>query len=335
MMRRSGSASFATLLQEFFTDYLVRQRALSPQTVASYRDAFLLLLRFAEERTGKSPTALQLADINRDLVAGFLDHLERDRGNSVRTRNARLAAVRSFLKFAARREFACLGVVENALAVPMKRFDRPTFEFLTREQMLAVMDAPADTWIGHRDRLLIMMLYNTGGRVSEIIGIHLVDVILGETAFVHLHGKGRKQRSVPLWIATVKELRAWLRRNGDPGPTWPLLPTRSGGPMTRANAAERLQLAVDAAAARCPELAGRTVTPHTIRHTTAMHLLQAGVDISVIALWLGHESPSTTHQYIELDLSTKERALARLEAPQTRLKRYRPPDDLMRFLEAF
>ncbi|MEX0601138.1 MAG: tyrosine-type recombinase/integrase [Rhodothermales bacterium] len=334
-MRKSSSPSFAALLQEFFTDFLVHQRALSPQTVASYRDAFLLLLRFAEDRIGKPPTTLQLADLNRELLVGFLDHLERNRGNSVRTRNARLAAVRSFLKFAARRDVASLHLIEKALAVPMKRFDRPMIDFLTREQMLAVMDAPADTWIGHRDRLLIMMLYNTGGRVSEIIGIRLVDVILGDTAFVHLHGKGRKQRSVPLWDSTAKEVRVWLQRNGYPGPSEPLLPTRRGTSMTRANAAERLQLAVDAATAGCPELARRKVTPHTIRHTTAMHLLQAGVDISVIALWLGHESPSTTHQYIELDLSTKERALARLEAPQTRLKRYRPPDDLMRFLEAF
>lgn len=217
-MRKSTTPSFAALVQEFFTDYLVRQRALSSQTVASYRDAFMLLLSFAERRLGKPPTALELADINPELLADFLDHLEKDRDNSVRTRNARLAAVRSFLKFAARRDIASLHLVEKALAVPLKRFDRPMIEFLTREQMLAVMDIPAETWLGQRDRLLFTMLYNTGARVSEIIGVRVADVVLGDTPSVHLHGKGRKQRSIPLWTATVKAVRAWLRRNGHPGP---------------------------------------------------------------------------------------------------------------------
>lgn len=242
--------------------------------------------------------------------------------------------MRSFLKFAARRDVASLLLIEKALAVPTKRFDRPMIEFLTREQMLAVMDVPAATWIGQRDRLLLTLLYNTGARVSEDVGMRVGDVVLGEAVFVHLRGKGRKQRSVPLWTATVKELRALLRRNENPGPEWPLLPARNGGPMTRANAAERLRLEVGAATAHCPELAGLTISPHTIRHTTAMHLLQAGVDISVIALWLGHESPSTTHMYVELDLAMKERALERLEAPEVRLTRYRASDDLMRFLQA-
>ena len=328
------SPSFAALLQEFFTDYLVQQRALSPQTVASYRDAFVLLLTFAEERLGKGPTALQLADITPDLLFGFLDHLERNRSNSVRTRNARLAAIRSFLKVAARRDVTNLHHIERALALPMKRFDRPMVEFLTREQMLAVINAPPATWLGQRDRLLFTMLYNTGARISEILGVRLADLVLGPTSFVHLRGKGRKQRSIPLWKTTVKTIRAWLQRNGHPRPDWPLLPTRAGSGMTRANAAQRLQLAVRAATVHCPELATRSISPHTIRHTTAMHLLQAGVDISVIALWLGHENPSTTHMYIELDLTMKERALSRLEAPDGKLSRYRPPDDLLRFLQA-
>lgn len=334
-MPKSTTPSFAALVQDFFTDYLVRQRALSSQTVASYRDAFMLLLSFAERRLGKPPTALGLADINPELLAAFLDHLEKDRNNSVRTRNARLAAVRSFLKFAARRDIASLHLVEKALAVPLKRFDRPMIEFLTREQMLAVMDIPAETWLGQRDRLLFTILCNTGARVSEIIGVRVADLALGDTPAVHLHGKGRKQRSIPLWTSTVKAIRAWLRRNGNPGPDWPLLPTRKGNPMSRANVGQRLERAVDAAMASCPDLAKRSISPHTIRHTTAMHLLQAGVDISVIALWLGHESPSTTHMYIELDLAMKERALSRLEAPpDVNITRLRPSDDLMRFLQA-
>ncbi|NQT16971.1 MAG: site-specific integrase, partial [Planctomycetes bacterium] len=312
----------------------VHQRALSPQTVASYRDAFTLLLRFAEQRLGKPPTTLRLADIDRGLLSGFLDHLERDRKNSVRTRNARLAAVRSFLKFAARRDVASLHVVEQALAVPMKRFDRPMIGFLTREQMLAVMDVPKTTWVGHRDRLLFTLLYNTGARVSEIVGVRVADVVLGPAPCVRLFGKGRKQRSVPLWTATAKAVRAWLQRNGQPGPDWPVLPTREGNPMTRANVAQRLRRAVHAATARHPELAKRSISPHTIRHTTAMHLLQSGVDVHVIALWLGHENPSTTHMYIELDLTMKERALSRLTPPPNeKAARYQPPDALLSFLQ--
>ncbi len=312
-MRKTAPPSFAALVQEFFTNYLVDQRALSPQTVGSYRDAFMLLLDFAEKRLGKPPTVLQLADITSDLLASFLDHLERDRGNSVRTRNARLAAVRSFLKLAARRDLTSLRYIEEALAVPMKRFDRPMMGFLTREEVFAVMDAPPRTWVGERDRLLL---------------------VLAETSFVHLRGKGRKQRSVPLWKTTVKSIRTWLKRNGQPAPDRPLFPTRAGHPMTRANASQRLQRALKTAIDVCPRLAARPISPHTIRHTTAMHLLQSGVDISVIALWLGHESPSTTHGYIELDLAMKEKALARLEAPDIAVvTRYRPPDDLLRFLQ--
>jgi site-specific recombinase XerD len=332
-MRRRAAPSFAGLVQEFFTDYLVRQRALSPQTVASYRDAFLLLLAFAEQRLGKLPTALQVADIDCELLAGFLDHLERDRNNSVRTRNARLAAIRSFLKFAARRDLPSLHVIEQALAIPMKRFDRPMVGFLTREQVLAVVDVPVTTWLGQRDRLLLNLLYNTGARVSEVVAVRVGDVILGDAPCVRLEGKGRKQRSVPLWSATAKAIRAWLHLNGNPAPDSPLLPTRQGRAMTRANVAQRLQRAVDAATPRHPELATRMISPHTIRHTTAMHLLQSGVDFEVIALWLGHESPSTTHMYVELDLAMKERALSRLKAPDGTPARYRPPDALMRFLQ--
>lgn len=334
-MSRPASPSFPALLQAFFTEYLVEQRALSPRTVQAYRDAFALLLSFAERHLGKPPTSLQLADLDHELLTKFLDHLEQVRHNAVRSRNARLAAVRSFLKFAARRDVSALHPIERALSVPMKRFDRPMLGFLSREQMIAVIDAPpAATWLGRRDRLLLSLLYNTGARVSEIIDVRVRDVVLGNTPSVHLHGKGRKQRSVPLWKASAKQIQAWLRLNGQPPPESALLATRTRTAMTRANVAQRLQVAVKAASARHPELAERTISPHTIRHTTAMHLLQSGVDISVIALWLGHESPSTTHLYVEADLAMKERALARLAAPDAKSTRFRPPDKLMRFLQA-
>jgi len=338
MSRSQPSAappSFAALVQTYFAEHLTQQRALSPRTLSAYRDAFMLFLAFAQSRLGKSPTAMALADITPDLIVTFLDHLEHERNNSVRSRNARLAALRSFLKFAAHRDVSSLQVIERALGVPVKRFERPMFGFLSREEMLAVIGTPDDTWLSRRDHVLILMLYNTGARVSEMLHVQVGDVVLDEgAACVHLHGKGRKQRSVPLWRSTVKAIRAWLRLNPQFQATSALLPNRNGHAMTRVNVAQRLALAVQAAAATHPDLAGRRISPHTIRHTTAMHLLQAGVDVSVIALWLGHESPVTTHHYVEADLAMKERALARLQEPEAKIQRYRAPDSLIDFLRA-
>ena len=326
--------SFAALVQAYFAEYLTQQRALSAQTIAAYRDGFVLFLDFAEARLGKSPAAMALADITPELIIAFLDHLERQRHNSVRSRNARLAALRSFLKFAAHRDVASLQVIERALGVPVKRFERPMFGYLSREEMLAVIGTPDDSWLSQRDHVLFLLMYNTGARVSEIIGIKISDVVLEDhAACVHLCGKGRKQRSVPLWRSTVKALRAWLRVNPEVQPTSPLLPNRNDRVMTRTNVALRLALAIKRATDSCPALAKRRVSPHTIRHTTAMHLLQAGVDISVIALWLGHESPITTHHYVEADLTMKERALAKLHEPEAKIQRYRAPDSLINFLK--
>lgn len=326
--------SFAALVQSYFGEYLTRQRALSPQTIAAYRDSFVLFLGFAESRLGKSPVQMALADITPALIMAFLDHLERQRHNAVRSRNARLAALRSFLKFAAHRDVASLQVIERALGVPVKRFERPMFGYLSREEMLAVIGTPSASWLSQRDHVLFLLMYNTGARVSEIIGITVGEVVLDErTACVHLHGKGRKQRSVPLWRSTVKAIRAWLRLNPQSEATSPLLPNRNGKAMTRSNVVKRLTLAVQTASTSLPVLSTRRISPHTIRHTTAMHLLQAGVDVSVIALWLGHESPVTTHHYVEADLAMKERALARLHEPDTKIRRYRAPDSLIDFLK--
>jgi integrase/recombinase XerD len=325
--------SFAALVQAFFSEHLTQQRALSARTVAAYRDAFLLFLDFAQARLHKAPTAMELADVTPTLILAFLDHLERERHNVVRSRNARLAALRTFLKFAARRDVTALHVVEQALGVPMKRFERPMLGFLTREEMLAVIGKPDVGWISQRDSLLLTLLYNTGARVSEVIGVKLADVVLDPAACVHLHGKGRKQRSVPLWRSTVRVIRAWLRLNPDLGPTSALLPGRGGQAMTRSNVTQRLALAVQAASRSMPSLVGRAISPHTLRHSTAMHLLQSGVDISVIALWLGHESPTTTHQYVEADLAMKEQALSRLKDPKVVARRFRADDSLLDFLK--
>ena len=326
--------SFASLVQQFFTEYLVAQRALSPRTVGSYRDALMLFLDFAHKHLGKSPTMLRLTDIEPDLILAFLNHLEQQRQNTVRSRNLRLTALRAFLKFAARRDVSSLQVIERALGVPMKRFERPMLGFLSREEMLAVMGQPGDTWTSRRDHLLLAMLYNTGARVSEIIGVRVADVVLEGAPCVHLRGKGRKQRSTPLWKTSVQEIRAWLRHNPTLGADAALLPNRAGHPMTRDNVNKRLEIAVARAAAVHTGLAKRSISPHTIRHTTAMHLLQSGVAFSVIALWLGHESTSTTHRYVEANLAMKETALARLQEPETKMRRYHPPDAVMQFLHA-
>jgi site-specific recombinase XerD len=332
--RSAAVPSFPALVQAFFAEHLTQQRALSPRTVAAYRDAFMLFLNFVQAHCAKSPAALKLTDITPELILAFLDHLEQQRHNTVRSRNARLAALRAFLKFAAHRDVASLHVIERSLGVPMKRFERPMLKFLSREQMLAVIGQAGSSWLSQRDHLLLGLLYNTGARVSEIIGVHVADVVLDGAACVHLSGKGRKQRSVPLWRSTVREVRAWLKRNPQLRAASALLPNRHGQAMTRSNVTQRLSLAVRVATKSNSALTQRHISPHTIRHSTAMHLLQSGVDISVIALWLGHESPTTTHHYVEADLAMKDRALARLRAPQTKMRRYHAPDSLLEFLKA-
>jgi site-specific recombinase XerD len=325
--------SFPTLLQQFFLDRLIQQRNVSKQTVAAYRDSFCLLLRFAQRHLGKAPEQIELGDLDAPLILTFLDNLESERHNAIRTRNARFAAIRSFMHFAALKEPAALPVIQRVLAIPMKRFDRPLLGFLSRDEVQAILDAPdTSTWCGHRDRAMFSMFYNTGGRVSEITGIQVADVLLDGCTAVRIHGKGRKERSVPLWRNTVTEIRRWLARTGGK-PDQPLFSGWSGTRMTRPAVTARLQLAVRRAAKVCPQLAQRDVTPHTIRHSTAMHMLQAGVDITLIALWLGHESPTTTHMYVEADLAMKERALSAMQAPRLKQSRYQPSDRVLHFLE--
>ena len=293
----SRSPSFPALVQEFFAEYLIAQRAMSPHTVASYRDTLMLFLDFARTHLGKTSTKLALADIEPDLILTFLDHLESERHNTVRSRNLRLTALRAFLNFAARRDVESLHVIERALGVPMKRFERPMLGFLSEAEMQAVMGERGNTWTSQRDHLLLTMLYNTGARVSELIGIRVCEVVLEPSPSVHLRGKGRKLRTVPLWNSTVVETRAWLRRNPVLKGNLPLLPNRFGRAMTRANVNQRLALAVERATEVHPSLATRAISPHSIRHSTAMHMLQSGVAFNVIALWLGHESTNTTHLY--------------------------------------
>ena len=325
--------SFPKLLQQFFLERLMEQRNVSPQTVAAYRDSFRLLLQFAQDHLGKTPERLALIDLDAPLVLAFLNHLEGERHNTVRTRNARFAAIRSFLHFAAHKDPTALSVIQRVMAIPMKRFDKPMLGFLSRTEMQAVLDAPdTATWCGQRDRVMFATLYNTGGRVSEITGMRVADVALEGSAAARIRGKGRKERSVPLWRTTAAEIRRWLPHI-DSRPDRPLFPSRSGTQLTRPAVMARLHLAVHSAANACPQLAKRRISPHSIRHSTAMHMLQGGVDITVIALWLGHESPTTTHMYVEADLAMKERALNAVQPPRLKQKRYRPTDSVLHFLQ--
>ena len=333
MSARSADTRFADLVQEFFLERLVNQRNASSQTIAAYRDSFRLLLDFVKRRLGKTPERMTLADLGPSTILAFLDHLERERHNTIRSRNARLAAIRSFLHFVAFKEPTALPLVQRVLAIPMKRFDKPLLGFVSREEMQAILEAPdGQRWSGHRDRTMFATLYNAGARVSEITAVRVGDVMLAGTGSVHLHGKGRRDRTVPLWRTTAAQIRRWLPRiNQEPDHF--LFPNASGARMTRAAVAARLRLAVARAALQCPSLGKRRVSPHTFRHSTAMHMLQAGVDITLIALWLGHESPTTTHSYVEADLEMKERALKVVQPPEIRRTRYRPPDRLLHFLQ--
>jgi integrase/recombinase XerD len=327
--------SFPTLLQHFFVDHLHQQRAVSPNTIAAYRDTFKLLLLYAEKAIGKPPTGLSLRDLDATLILGFLDHLERNRGNSVRSRNARLSAIRSFLKYAAHHDLSTLATIEHGLAIPSKRHDKPVLGFLTKPEMEAIIAAPDQrSWVGRRDRVLFTLLYNTGARVSEAINLRVGDVIVDISPVAHLHGKGRKRRSVPLWKTTASTLRQWKRQLARAEDSDFLFPNGASGKLSRSSVTQRLSLAVKHAIQQHPRLADRAISPHTIRHTTAMHLLQAGVDITVIALWLGHESPTTTHMYLEADLAMKKVALGRLQPVNAAPARYRPPDQLMAFLQS-
>lgn len=334
MRSPSGSATVGALLQAFFCERLRQQRNASPRTIACYRDAFRLLLTYVATTTGKSPSALVLADLDAPTILGFLEHLEVARHNTIRSRNIRLAAIRSFMHYVSLRDPESIPVAQRVLAIPSKRCDRPLVGFLTRSEIEALLDAPSrTTWSGRRDRVLWATLYNTGARVSEIVATRVGDIQLNGVPTLRILGKGRKERVVPLWKSTAALLREWLRGQAAAATT-PVFPNRAGAPLTRSGVERRLRVAVAVATARCPALAGRRISPHTIRHTTAMHLLQAGVEITVIALWLGHESPSTTHLYIEADLAMKERALAKMTEPTHDPPRYRPKDSVLAFLDS-
>jgi len=319
-------------LQAFFTDRLQNQRCASAHTIAAYRDTFRLLLRFAQQRLGKPPYDLLVADLDARLVGAFLDYLETERNNAVRTRNARLAAIRSFFRFAAPQLPDHLALIGRVLAIPQKRADRALVSYLSRAEIEALLAAPdRATWTGRRDAVLLLVAVQTGLRVSELINLHTEDVLLGTGAHIRCTGKGRKQRCTPLTRPTARALREWLREQRAQPDDF-VFPSRRGAGLSR-DAVERLvEKHADRARTSCPSLDRRRITPHVLRHTTAVQLLQAGVDRSVIALWLGHESVETTQIYLDADLALKQRALARTAPAGIGRGRFRPDDALLAFL---
>ena len=325
--------TFPALLQSFFIDRLLQQWRASAHTVASYRDTFRLLLRFASEKLGKKPSILSMKDLTPEFISSFLEYVEKGRNNCVRTRNARLAAIHSFFRYVSFREPEYAKLCYQILAIPSKRFERRPIEFLTRKEIDALTNVPdQNTWIGRRDRTFFLTAVQTGLRVSELIGLRCEDVVLGIGAHVRCSGKGRKQRSTPLRRETADVMAAWLcELNGQLKD--PVFPSIRGGFLSR-DAIERLVARhCKTAQSHCPSLRHKKVTPHVLRHTAAMELLHHGVDRSVIALWLGHESVETTQMYLHADMRLKRKALSRVPPLGVKPSIYKPDDELLGFLE--
>jgi len=327
-------SALAPTVQAFFTQRLLRERHASPHTIAAYRDTLRLLLGFTARRCGREPSMLDIADLDAATIAAFLDHLETERGNSARTRNARLAAIHSLFRYAALRHPEHAQDIQRVLSIPPKRTDRALVTFLDQQEIDALLTAPdRSTWTGRRDHALLLTAIQTGLRASELTALNVADVQLAGAAHLTCLGKGRKQRITPLTTTTAAVLRVWLaERAGQPDD--PLFPTIRGRRLSRDGLERRLAKHIEHAARRHPTLGEKNVTLHTLRHTAAMQLLHAEIDTTVIALWLGHERVETTQIYLHADLALKEKALARTKPPAAKPGRYRPPDALLAFLEA-
>jgi site-specific recombinase XerD len=326
--------ALAPTLEAYFTQRLIGQRQASPNTVAAYRDAWRLLLGFAAQRVGKQPHQLDITDVDAAFIGEFLNHLESQRHNSVRTRNARLAAIRSFFSFAALRHPEHAQHIARVLTIPTKRCDRAIITCLDDKEAEALVASPdRRRWTGRRDHALLTLALQTGLRVSELTGLRNQDLELRTGPNVRCWGKGRKQRATPLRPQTVSVLRTWTKERGG-RPEEPLFPTSRGTPLTRDAIATLVAKHAHTAASRQKSLTTKKITPHVLRHTCAMRLLRSGVDRVVLALWLGHEHVKTTDIYMHADLTMKQQALARTKPPNVRPGRYRPPDRLMAFLQS-
>lgn len=327
------SPNFPALLEAFFTDRLISQRRVSPHTVASYRDTFRLLLQFARKDLGKAPSSLTMGDLTVTLIGAFLDNLEKSRANASRSRNVRLTAIRSFFHYAALECPEHSGQIQRVLAIPPKRHSRRLVDFLTRTEIDALLAVPDQTtWLGRRDRTLLLVAIQTGLRLSEMTGLHQENIELGRGAHVRCQGKGRKQRCTPLTRTTVKALRTWIQEQGRDDSKI-LFPNARGSQLSPDSVQHLVSKYATTAANTCVTLRKKRVTPHVLRHTTAMELLQAGVDRSVIALWLGHESVETTQIYLDANLALKEEVLKKTTPVGAKVGRYKPDDELLAFLK--
>ncbi|MGO9361618.1 MAG: tyrosine-type recombinase/integrase [Xanthobacteraceae bacterium] len=330
----STARTFPVLLEAFFTDRLIRQRQASPHTLASYRDTFCVLLAYAQRQLRKAPTDITLEDLDTAFLGAFLDHLENQRDNSARSRNVRLAAIHSFFRYVALHSPEHGASAQRVLAMPSKRYVRRPVAFLNDIEVTALLAAPdLGKWSGRRDRALLLLAVQTGLRAAELVGLRCQHIALGPAAYVQCLGKGRKLRNTPLRKDTIAVLRAWLaERNGQPAD--PVFPTISGSQLSHDALQYLLNKHLAVACRQCPSLATKRVTPHVLRHTLAKDLLHHGVDRSVIALWLGHESVETTTMYLQADMQLKEQALARTDAADVRARRYKPDDHLLAFLKS-
>jgi integrase/recombinase XerD len=328
------SGNLASLLQRFFTDRLMHQRRASPHTIASYRDTFRLLLGYAQKELRKAPAELALEDLDAPFISAFLNHLEMDRGVTARSRNVRLAGIHSFYRYVALEGPEHAALTQRVLAIPTKRYTRRQVEFLSASERDALLAAPdRNRWTGRRDHALLHLALQTGLRCSELIALRVQDVVFGSGAHVRCEGKGRKERCTPLLKDTVAVLRAWIREREPADETAPLFPSVRGGALGRDGVQDIVGKHVAVARQRCPSLKAKRVTPHVLRHAAAMNLLQHGVEPTVIALWLGHESVETTQIYLDANLKMKEKALAKAGGPKARLRRFRPDDSLLAFLK--
>jgi len=325
--------ALAPAMQAYFSERLIAQRAASPNTIAAYCQTFRLLLAFAKDRTGKPPSQLDIAQLDAPLIAAFLEHLEKARGNSVRSRNNRLAAIHSLFAYMALQHPEHAASIQRVLAIPHKRTERNLVTYLAEPEVDALLGAcDQATWTGRRDHAMFVLTIQTGLRISELAALTCADITLSTGANVHTIGKGRKERRTPLIPATRKVLKAWLKERGG-APTDPLFPTNTGRHLSRDAIERRLARHLSTAAQTCPSLNAKRVTMHTLRHTAAMRLLLAGNDVTVIALWLGHEQISTTNVYLHADMTHKQHAIDRTKPLNAKPGRYRPPDALLKFLE--
>lgn len=329
---QQNSSLIGPLLQSFFIQHLQLNKRVSSETIASYRDTLKLLLQYIKKQKGKEPTKLTIEDLDVDTILCFLDYLEKDRNNSIRSRNARFAAIRTFFRWIALRDPRSVSLATRILAIPPKRSDKKLVKALSRTEIEAIISATdLSQWKGRRDNALLLTLYNSGARVSEIISLQRHQIHFGVNTFLQLYGKGRKERTVPLWTKTSRVLQSWFHELEDK-PNQVVFPNARGKVLSRDGVEYILKQTVMKAKEQCHSLNNQKVSPHTLRHTTAMHLLQSGVDISVIALWLGHESIETTHMYLEADLQTKQKALEKLSPIDCVIPKFKPTDEVLAFL---